>query len=109
MASVIMMQNPTTGIVKKGFYGFSWTTLFFGGFPAIFRGDLVEGVLVLVANFLSCGIAGIIWAFVYNKRYTLKLIQQGYKFSADNASISMAKSKLGIIESNTSTTLNPNN
>lgn len=104
-----MMQQPSTGIVKKGFYGFSWTTLFFGGFPAIFRGDLVEGILVLVANFLTFGVAGIIWAFVYNKRYTLKLINQGYKFSADEAAITLAKSNLGIVESNTNTTLKNNN
>ena len=109
MATTIMMQNPQTGIVKKGFYGFSWTTLFFGGFPAIFRGDLVEGVLVLVANFLSFGLVSFVWAFIYNKRYTLKLVQQGYQFSGDEASIAMARSRLGIIDPrNMKTTIQAN-
>ena len=76
-----MLKQPSTGILKKGFYGFSWTTLFFGGFPAIFRGEILLGLVVIVVNILTCGIAGIIWAFVYNKKYTLGLLEKGYTFS----------------------------
>lgn len=96
MAQVIMMHNPATGIIKKGFYGFSWTTLFFGGFPAIFRGDLLTGVLVLVADVLTGGLAGLIWAFIYNKRYTLDLINQGYQIMPTDPNINEARLKLGI-------------
>lgn len=99
MAKTIMMLNPQNGIVKKGFYGFSWTTLFFGGFPAIFRGDLRTGILVIIINILTCGIAGIIWAFIYNKSYTLKLIEKGYIFQGSSESVIEAKSYLGIQES----------
>lgn len=105
MASVIMMEQPSTGIIKKGFYGFSWTTLFFGGFPAFFRGDLVEGILIIIASCLTGGLAQIIWAFVYNKRYTLKLVSQGFKFAGDPSAIALAKAKLGIAAANTSATL----
>lgn len=38
MATVVMLKHPETGIVTKGFYGFSWTTFFFGCLPALFRG-----------------------------------------------------------------------
>lgn len=96
MAKVIMMREPQTGITKKGFYGFSWTSLFFGGFPAIIRGDLAIGILVLIANILTCGVAAIIWAFVYNKKYTLNLIEKGYTFLDTPEAIAEAKEKLGI-------------
>ncbi|RAU23641.1 hypothetical protein CU669_00600 [Paramagnetospirillum kuznetsovii] len=97
MATVIQMTHPQTGIVKKGIYGFSWTTLFFGGFPAIFRGEIVIGLVVLVINLLTFGVAGFIWAFIYNKQYTLRLVEQGYQFNGGEAEIAAARTKLGII------------
>ena len=65
MASIVMLKNPKTGIIKKGLYGFSWTTFFFGPFPAFFRGDIVVGLVITVLNILTFGVAGFIWAFFY--------------------------------------------
>lgn len=96
MASVIMMRNPRTGIIRKGFIGFSWTTLFFGGFPALFRGDILTGLLVLLANFLTGGLAGLVWAFFYNKRYTLDLIEEGYRFDCSPEMRMYLNGRLGI-------------
>ena len=96
MATKIMMQHPTTGITKSGFYGFSWTTLFFGGFPALFRGDIIVGLVVIVIGILTWWIAGIIWAFFYNKHYTLKMVEQGYVFVGSETEIASAKYALGV-------------
>lgn len=98
MATVIMMKDPRTGILKKGFYGFSWTTLFFPGFPCFFRGDIVTGLLVILANLLTSGIAGIIWAFIYNKWYTRKLVEQGYQFAGSPQENQIAMERLGIAD-----------
>lgn len=46
MAKTVMLRHPQTGILKKGLYGYSWTTLFFSGFPAIFRGDILQAWLL---------------------------------------------------------------
>ena len=97
MATKIMLQHPVTGITKPGFYGFSWTTLLFGGFPALFRGDIIIGLVVVVLSILTWWIAGIIWAFFYNKHYTLKLVEKGYIFAGSESEIAAAKSALGII------------
>ena len=96
MATTILMKHPKTGVVKKGLYGFSWTTLFFGGFPALIRGDILVGVAVMVASLCTMGLAGIIWAFIYNKRYTIKLIEQGYELSGSEGENTLARTKLGI-------------
>lgn len=96
MATVIMMKNPQTGFINKGFYGFSWTTLFFGGIPAFFRGDLITGILVTIAWMLTGGIAGIVWAFIYNRWYTRRLLEQGYQFVGSAQQIMAAKASLGI-------------
>ena len=100
MAQVVMLKHPASGLVKKGFYGFSWTTLFFGGFPALFRGDILVGVAVIIASVLTGGIAGLIWAFLYNKKYTTSLLEQGYVFADPDANkVRRAKEKLGVFDS----------
>ncbi|MDR3566507.1 MAG: hypothetical protein P4L43_00605 [Syntrophobacteraceae bacterium] len=63
MATTIIMKNPKTGIVKKGFYGFSWTTFFFIGIPALFRGDILIGLITTILGILTGGITTFIWAF----------------------------------------------
>lgn len=98
MATSIMMKHPATGVLKKGLYGFSWTTFFFGGFPALFRGDILTGVLVIVASVLTFGLAGLIWAFIYNKKYTLGLVEKGYVFAESEEKNRAAKAALGIAE-----------
>jgi hypothetical protein len=50
------MENPNTGIIKKAPVGISYTTLFFGGFPALFRGDLMWFLIqVLIRHCVKCG------------------------------------------------------
>jgi hypothetical protein len=97
MATKIRMYHPVSGISKSGFYGFSWTTFFFGGFPALFRGDIVIGLVVVVLNVLTWWIAGVIWSFFYNKHFTHRLVEKGYVFSGTEAEVADAKLALGII------------
>lgn len=98
MATKILLKHPETGIVKTGLYGFSWTTFFFGGFPALFRGDIMIGLAVIILSCITFWIAGIIWAFIYNKKYTIGLIEKGYVLSGSEAENTLARNKLGIDE-----------
>lgn len=89
MAELIPLRHKTSGIMKDGIYGFSWTTFFFGFFPALFRGDFLTFVgTFVVLFFLGLVTAGIgtfigmfIWAFFYNNYYTKKLLEKGYEFA----------------------------
>jgi hypothetical protein len=96
MAQIVMMKHPGTGVSKKGFFGFSWTTFFFGGFPAIFRGEIGLGLVVMVVDIVTIGIGGLIWAFFYNKKYTTDLLERGYKFADSENKNSAAMKALGI-------------
>ena len=104
MATKIHMKHPQTGVLKTGYFGFSWTRFFFSGIPAIMRGDVGLGLAVFLSGLLgfviSSGplyfIVGIIWAFIYNKRYTLGLIEKGYEFDDSPGAVSAAKQALGI-------------
>jgi len=61
--------------------GFSWTTFFWGGIPALMRQDWLWGLALVVAGIMTSGCAGIIAAFFYNKAYAKALFNQGYKVS----------------------------
>jgi hypothetical protein len=91
----LLMENPNTGIIKKAPVGFSWTTLFFSGFPSLFRGDIKW----FIVQVLLCwtGISFIIFAFIYNKIYIKKLLEKGFKVKdVEGGTLEDAKTKLGI-------------
>lgn len=104
MAATVQMKNLKSGVVKTGFYGFSWTSFFFGGIPALIRGDLMYGLGIIVAaivlGLFSFGllsiVVNVIWAFVYNKNYTHRLLEAGFEFSGDSASVASAREALGV-------------
>ena len=45
MATKINIKHTQSGMVKTGFYGYSWTYLIFGWFAPLFRGELGVGAL----------------------------------------------------------------
>ena len=96
MATAVMMRHPATGQVRKGLVGFSWTTLFFNGLPAMIRGDIVSGIAMFAAACCTFAISNVAFAFLYNKYYTTKLLKKGYEFADTAANIQTAKRKLGL-------------
>lgn len=104
MAKVIQLKHSATGLTKDGFYGFSWTTFFFGPFVPLFRGDFLTFLgylaIVMIIGLITAGVGGyfcfIIWAFFYNSYYTKKLIEKGYKLSGTNEQNSEAAKVLGV-------------
>jgi hypothetical protein len=100
------MRHKQSGIVKEGYFGFSWTSFLFGGFPALFRGDIGYGLGVLVAGLLfgafSFGLLwfliGLVWASMYNKNYTHRLLQAGYEFHDTEDRVADAKRALGVMD-----------
>lgn len=105
MATRIALKHKETGLVKAGFYGFSWTTLFFGFFPALFRGDFITFiggfVITIIIAFVTMGIGaffiGLIWAFMYNNYYTRKLLERGYVLASSEGENALAASALGLV------------
>ena len=95
--------------MKEGFYGFSWTTLFFGFFPALFRGDFLTFIggfaVSVIIGIFTFGIGvlfiGLIWAFLYNKYYTRKLLERGYALAGTDSENSSAAAAIGMSVSST--------
>ena len=122
MATRIAMKHEESGIMKVGYYGFSWTTLFFWIWPALFRGDFITFIGGLVIPLIIGAFLGLFlgimmvepvwvpaagsvvgvpiwlaWAFMYNKYYTLKLIGRGYALSGSEGDNAIAAAALGLV------------
>jgi hypothetical protein len=104
MATAIPLRHKTSGIMKEGFYGFSWTTLFFGCFPALFRGDFLTFigifVVLILLGIITFGIGTFcgmfIWAFFYNGYYTKRLLEKGYELAGTTLQNEDAAKVLGV-------------
>ncbi len=93
----LTMENPQTGIIKKAPVGFSWTTLFFGGLPALFRGDIKWFLIQIIIAVFTAGISNLVFAFIYNKTYIQKLLEKGFKVKdVEGAVLEEANKRLGI-------------
>ena len=91
----VNLKHKDTGVIKTSPLGFSWTTLLFGVFVPLIRGDVKWFFLSLVIAFLTFGIGWLFIPFIYNKIYIKNLMDKGY-ISADDFSKQALASK-GII------------
>lgn len=100
------LRHAQSGVLKPAPLGFSWTTLFFSGFPALFRGDLKWAVIMwivhcsmIVVSFFTFGLASlaahIAFAAIYNKRYIVELMAQGFEPADDHSRNEMAR--MGVV------------
>ena len=97
MATGIKIKHTTSGMVKTGYYGFSWTYLFFGWFVPLFRGELGVGALHLLFQIITFGLWQLIVCFLYNKQYmTRMLTNKGWVLSGSDDENRSAGLVLGI-------------
>lgn len=94
-----------SGLSKTVKVGFSWTTFFFGFFPALFRGDLKWAAIMFIAA-LAAGsftlgfgawIPGLIFSFIYNKIYIKELIEKGYAPADENAKAVLKSNQIIVV------------
>ncbi|WJV64361.1 hypothetical protein PCO86_12780 [Pectobacteriaceae bacterium CE70] len=104
MATRIKMENLKTGECVDGFYGYSWTSLFFGFLPALFRKDFITfiGYFVIwaiLATF-TLGVGSLLvtlaWSFIYNKYYTTNLLKKGFAFAGNHTENEIAAGRIGV-------------
>ena len=93
----VQLQNEL-GIVKECKLGFSWTTFFFGIFPALFRGDWKWAIIMFIGNLVTAGFFSVVFSFFYNKIYIKEMLEKGF-FPANDFSQNALMSK-GIFLAN---------
>ena len=96
MASKINIRHKEGGIIKTGFYGFSWTYLFFGFFVPLFRGELGVGALHLLFTLVTGGLWQLIVCFLYNKQYMTRMLTNGWVLDGSDSDKVLAGTALDI-------------
>jgi hypothetical protein len=92
----IVFESEASG-TKIAPVGFSWTTLFYGLWPAVLRKDFKGACMQFFIVGCTLGLAYFYYPFAYNKSYVQKLLAEGYKPTKYiDGSKTMAQMKLGI-------------
>ena len=96
MATKVMIIHPTSGLSRKGYFGFSWTYLFFGWWVPMFRGELGVAALHLLFTIVTFGLWQIVVAFLYNKQFMTRMLEKGYVLGDTEEVMTQARIALGI-------------
>ena len=96
MATKINIKHPASGLVKPGYYGFSWTYLLFGWLVPLFRGELGVGALHFLFTLVTLGLWQLIVCFLYNKQYMTRMLTNGWVLEGSDSDKVLAGTVLGI-------------
>lgn len=92
----ITIKHESSGLVKKGYFGFSWTYLLFGWLVPVIRGEIGIGVLHLILTLITFGIFQAVMPFLYNKQFMTRMLTTGWQLSDQESLMLIARSRLGI-------------
>lgn len=92
----VYFENPHTGQMKEAPVGFSWTVLFFGFFPALFRGHWGGFAILLLVGLITSGLSNLVFMFIYNKMYIKYLVSEGYMVRSSTADLSFVEQKMNF-------------
>jgi len=77
----LWLRHPEHGRVCFAPIGFSWTTYFFGFFPAMVRGHWQAASAMLLLFPLTLGLSQLYFAYFYNRAYLKHRLSEGYVVS----------------------------
>ena len=83
MATAVPIKHKESGMMKTGYYGFSWTHLIFGWFVLLFRGELGVCALHFLFTFVTFGLWQLILSFLYNKQYLTRMLTNGWELAGN--------------------------
>jgi len=97
MATAVLIKHPPSGLTRKGYYGFSWTYLFFGWLVPVFRGELGVGALHLLFSIMTLGFWQLIVCFLYNRQFMTRMLTGGWVLADTESSNADAARALGVV------------
>ncbi|MFE4029224.1 hypothetical protein ACFX4N_24005 [Priestia sp. YIM B13551] len=74
----VTLTHKQSQVIKQHKVGFSWTTFFFGGWVAMFRGQWSEVAKWVFLNPITIGIWGIVQCWTANGKTITSSLEKGY-------------------------------
>lgn len=90
----VFLKNPRTGQMREAPVGFSWTTFFFGFFPALLRSDWIGAAVQFILAMLTAGFSNLFFMFAYNKWHLKRLVNEGYEVTGSTSDIGLIEQRL---------------
>lgn len=94
--ATLTLEHPVLRQIREAPVGYSWTTLIFGFFPALFRSHYGGAVILFLIGLLTFGLSNIVFSFIYNKMYLKYLVGQGFQARGDKAYVDMIAARSGV-------------
>ncbi len=98
MAKKVIIQHPVNGLTRNGYFGYSWTYLFFGWLVPLFRGELGVAALHMLFTLFTFGLWQLIVSFLYNKQYMTRMLEKGYVLKDSEQTMAEARASLNIAQ-----------
>ncbi|ACT47297.1 hypothetical protein [Methylotenera mobilis] len=98
MATKVIIQHPVNGLTRNGYFGYSWTYLFFGWLVPLFRGELGVAALHMLFTLFTFGLWQLIVSFLYNKQYMTRMLEKGYVLKDSEQVMAEARASLNIAQ-----------
>jgi len=98
MAKKVIIQHPVNGLTRSGYFGYSWTYLFFGWLVPLFRGELGVAALHMLFTLFTFGLWQLIVSFLYNKQYMTRMLEKGYVLKDSEQTMAEARACLNIAQ-----------
>jgi hypothetical protein len=69
--------------------------MLFGFFPALIRGHWIGALVMFLASIVTYGLAGLVFAFFYNRWYANSLVKDGFQIVKAEPSLEMVEFYMG--------------
>jgi hypothetical protein len=92
---MVLFKNDF-GMHREVKVGFSWTSFFFGGFPFLFRGMPVHGLVWICLAMITFGVSNLILCFIITKKTAVHYLENGYKPVGSNWDIAASSWSISL-------------
>lgn len=93
----IIFKHPESGVVRAAPVGFSWTVLFFGFLPPLFREDWKWGAILFALGIFTFTLSNVVFGFTYNRLHIADLVAAGFKAqSVASGNLDAISARIGV-------------
>jgi hypothetical protein len=96
MTTNVLIRHKSTGVIKQGCYGVSWTYMFFGPFVPLYRDEPMDALLQFLFIGATGGLYYVYLIFTYNKQWMHRHLTSGWELADSESSNALAAAALGI-------------